>query len=69
MSEPRARRLTVVEIEHDEDLRYAIDEIAKKGGTDVKVVEYNFDTEDAVISFMATDKAMNKIMEEADICL
>ena len=69
MSEPQARRLTVGEIEHYQDLRYAIDEIGEKGGIDVQVVEYNCDTEDAVISFMATDEAMKQIREQADICL
>jgi hypothetical protein len=33
------------------------------------VVSSNFDSEDAVISFVATDEVYDKVKNEADICM
>lgn len=69
MSEAKTRRLRVYEIEHDGDLQNAVHEISQCGASQVEVVSSNFDSEDAVISFVATDEVYDKVKNEADICL
>jgi hypothetical protein len=69
MSEAKTRRLRVYEIEHDGDLDFAVSEIVKCGATQVSVVSSDFDSEDAVISFVATDEVYDKVKNDADICL
>jgi len=69
MSEARTRRIRVYEIEHDGDLDNAVYEIGKCGASQVEVVSSDFDSEDAVISFVATDEVYDKVKNEADICL
>lgn len=63
------RKLRVYEIEHDGDLQNAVHEIGQCGASQVEVVSSNFDSENAVISFVATDEVYDKVKKEADICL
>jgi hypothetical protein len=69
MSEARTRRIRVYEIEHDGDLQNAVYEIRRCGASQIEVVSSDFDSEDAIISFVATDEVYDKVKNEADICL
>lgn len=69
MSEAKTRRLQVFEIEHSGDLSWVVSEINQCGASEVEVVSSNFESEEALITFVATDEVYEKVKTEADICL